>query len=83
MKTLLKLLLVVAVVNGSYRAGMAELNYSRFQDGIRSILARSTKATEEDVRELVLKRAAELGLPVSPERLEVSREGVTTTLKVS
>jgi hypothetical protein len=83
LKTLLKLLLVVAVINGSYQAGMAELNYSRFQDAIRSILALSTKTTVEEVRERVLKRAAELDLPVSPERLEISRAGVTTSLKLS
>ena len=83
MKTLLKLLLVAAVINAAYRGGMAELNYSRFQDSIRSILALSTKTSVEEVREQVLRRAAELELPVSPERLELSRTGVTTTLKVS
>jgi hypothetical protein len=83
MKTLLKLILVVVVINGSYRVGMAEYRYSQFKTAIRAILALAEKVPVEEVKASVLKRAAELDLPVSPERVEVSREGVTTRLKVS
>ena len=83
MKTLLKLILVVVVVFGAYRAGMAEYRFSQLKDSTNSILVLGTDTPVEDLRQQILKRASDLALPVSPESVEVTREGVRTTAKVS
>ena len=83
MKTLLKLLVVLAVVNGAYRFGMAEYHFSTFKDSTRSILVLGTQSPVETLREQILKRAADLKLPVVPDSVTVTREGVRTTANVS
>ncbi len=83
MKTLLKLIVVVAVLFGVYRAGMAEYQFSQLKDSTHSMLVLGTETPIEDIRQQILKRASDLALPVSPESVEVTREGIRTTAKVS
>ena len=83
MKTLLKLIVVGAVVFGAYRAGMAEYRFSRLKDSTRSILVLGEKTEIEDLKQQILNRAADLTLAVTPENVEVTREGVRTTAKVA
>ena len=83
MKTLLKLIVVGAVVFGAYRAGMAEYRFSRLKDSTHSMLMLGTKTPTEDLQQQILKRAGDLALPVSAENVEVTRDGVRTTAKVS
>jgi hypothetical protein len=83
MKTLLKLIVVVAVLFGAYRAGMAEYRFSQLKDSVHSQLTLGTDTPIEDLRQQILKRASDLALPVSPESVQVTREGIRTTAKVS
>ena len=83
MKTLLKLLVVVAILNGAYRMGMAEYRFSQLKETTRSVLALGTDTPVEDLRAQILKRAADLDLPVPPESIEVRRDGLRTVIKVS
>lgn len=83
MKTLLKLIVVGAIVFGSYRAGMAEYRFSQLKDSTRSILVLGEKTDLDDLKQQILKRAADLSLAVTPENVELTREGVRTTAKVS
>ena len=83
MKSLLKLIVAGAVVFGAYRAGMAEYRYSRLKDSTRSILVLGEKTALEDLKQQILKRAADLALTVPPENVELAREGVRTTATVS
>ena len=83
MKTLLKLIVVGVIVFGAYRAGMAEYKFSQLKDSTHSLLVLGTATEIEDLRQQILKRAGDLALPVPPENVEVRREGVRTTAKVS
>jgi hypothetical protein len=83
MKTLLKLIVVGVIVFGAYRAGMAEYRVSQLKDSTRSILVLGEKTELEDLKQQILNRAADLTLPLTPENVEVTREGVRTTAKVS
>ena len=83
MKTILKLLVVGAIVFGAYRAGMAEYKYSQLKDATHSLLVLGTATPLEDLKQQILKRAADLSLPVMPDNVEVTREGVRTTANVS
>ena len=83
MKTLLKLIVVVIVLNGAYRMGMSEYTHSQLTNSTTSILALSTNTSVEEIKAQILKRAADLDLPVSPDGVLVERESVRTTIKVS
>jgi hypothetical protein len=83
MKTVLKLLVVAAVVFGAYRAGMAEYRFSQLKDSTHSLLVLGTATPIEDLQQQILKRAADLALPVTPDNVQVTREGVRTTATVS
>lgn len=83
MKTFLKLLVVAVVLNGAYRIGMAEYRFSQLKDSTHSMLVLGTETPIEQLKEQVLKKAADLNLSVSPERVTVAREGVRTTVTVA
>jgi hypothetical protein len=83
MKTLLKLLVVVVILNGAYRMGMAEYRFSQLQESTRSMIVLGENTPVEELREQILKRAADLSLPVEAERIEVTRNGLRTAAKVS
>ena len=50
MKTLLKLLVVVAIVNAAYRFGMAEYRFSQLKESTKSILVLGTNTPVEELR---------------------------------
>ena len=83
MKTLLKLIVAGAIVFGAYRAGMAEYRYSQLKDSTHSLLVLGTETPTEDLQQQILKRASDLALPVLPENVQVTRDGVRTTATVS
>ena len=83
MKTLLKLLVVAAVVNGAYRFGMAEYRFSQLKDSTHSVLALGTNTPIEQLKDQILRKATDLSLPVSGERVSLAREGLRTSAAVS
>ena len=83
MKTLLKLLVVAVIINGAYRVGMDEYRFSQLKDAAHSMLVLGTHTPIEQLKEMVLQTAADLKLPVSPEKVLVGREGVRTSVSVS
>lgn len=83
MKTLLKLFVAGAVLFGAYRAGMAEYRYSQLKDSTHSVLVLGTETPIADLRQQILQRASDLALPVLPENVQVTRDGVRTTATVS
>jgi hypothetical protein len=83
MKTLLKLLVVAAVVNGAYRFGMAEYRFSQLKDSTHSVLVLGTKTPLEQLKGQILTKAAALRLPVADEKVSVARQNITTTAVVS
>lgn len=83
MKTLLKLLLVVAVINGAYRFGMAEYRFSQLNESTKSVLVLGTDTPVEELRDQILRRAGDLALPVPRDNVAVTREGLRTIAKVT
>lgn len=83
MKTLLKLLVVAAVVNGAYRLGMAEYRFSQLKESTRSVLVLGTNTPIEQLKDQILRKAVDLRLPVAEEQVSLRRENVRTTAAVS
>lgn len=82
MKTLLKLLVVAAVVNGAYRFGMAEYRFSQLKESTHSVLVLGTNTPIEELKEQILKKATELDLAVSAETVSLARENIRTNATV-
>ena len=80
---LLTLIVVAAVLNGAYQVGMDEYRYSQFKDSVHSRLTLGKDTPVEDLKQQMLQKAVELKLPVSEDKLTVSREGVRTSVSVS
>jgi hypothetical protein len=82
-KTLLKLLVVAAVLNGAYRFGIAEYRFSQLKDSTHSLLILGTNTPIEQLKDQILRKAADLRLPVDQDRVSIARENVRTTAAVS
>ena len=83
MKTLLKLIVVAAIINAAYRVGMAEYRYSQLKNSTNSLLVLGTNTPTDQIREQILRSAADLGLRVQPDKVDLTRAGLSTTVKVA
>jgi hypothetical protein len=82
-KTLLKLILVAVVINAAYRIGMAEYKYSQLKESTNSMLALGTNTPTDTIKEQILRKSAGLGLRIPPEKVNLTRDGLRTTVKVA
>jgi hypothetical protein len=83
MKTILKLLLAAAVLNACARGAAAAWTYYQFKDATEQTILFGGDATVEVLHEQILRRAAELEVPVDPQRVEVTRDGARTLARAS
>jgi hypothetical protein len=82
MKTIIKLVIALAVLNAVARGGFAYYNYYQLKDGTQELLTFGVDATTEELRDQVVAKAAELDLPVDPDNVDIRREGVRTSALV-
>lgn len=83
MKVLLKLVVIAAVLNAVYHLGMDEYRHSQFKDSVHTMLTLGTDTPVEELKQQMLQKAVDLKLPVSEDKVRVSRQGVRTTVTVS
>ena len=79
----MKLLVAAVVINGAYRVGMDEYRFSQLKDSAHSMLVLGTRTELEQLKEMVLQKAADLHLPVVEEKVILSRKEIRTTISVS
>jgi len=80
---LLTLVVVAAVLNGAYQLGTDEYRFSQLKDSTHSMLALGTNTEVEELKAKILQKAVALKLPVTEDKIMVSREGVRTSVSVS
>jgi hypothetical protein len=78
LKTIIKLLIVVAILNACARGAMAAWTYYQFKDATSQTILFGGNATVGDLEALILRRAAEYEVPIDPKNLEVTRDGPRT-----
>ena len=83
MKTIIKLLVVVAVLNAAARAGSAAWRYYQFKDAVEQSMIFGASTPLTDLHRQVLTRAAEIEVPVSAEDVTVQREAGRTWAEVA
>ena len=79
MKTILKLLVAIAVLNAVGRAGMAAVSYFQFKDETERLIVFDLTSTPEQLESQILDLGTRHGLPVPPESVSVERRGSRTT----
>jgi|RhiMetdeSRZDD1v2_1073273.scaffolds.fasta_scaffold68716_3 hypothetical protein len=76
MKTLLKLVVTLLVLNATARGAWAAYNYYQLKDAAQQLVTFSQKATSEQLQQEIVAKAEELNLPLKAEDVSVRRDGV-------
>ena len=78
MKTVVKLLLVAAVLNGAVRTAISALTYYQLKDSAQQMLVFGQRATPDELQEGIVGKASELSVPLTLENLVVRRDQLRT-----
>lgn len=74
MKTLIKLIVVGAVLLATWRVGSAYWAHYQFEDAVKEAAQVAQRADEQTLTAKVLDLADQLEIPLDPENLSVTRE---------
>jgi hypothetical protein len=83
LKTIIKILIAVALLNAAVRGGMAALTYYQFRDKTEQLVIFGADTPPEQLHEQILETATELEVPIVPENITVQREGTRTRAQAS
>lgn len=72
-RTLIKLVVVLVVLNALYRFGDAHWDHYKFEDSVQQLAQFSESATADDVRTKVLELARLQDIPLTTDNLTVTR----------
>jgi hypothetical protein len=82
-KTIIKLLITLAVLNAVWRAGSVAWSYYQFKDATQQALVFGGGTATNTLHTEIMSRAAEFDVPVAPENVSVQREGSRTWADVA
>lgn len=83
MKTIIKLLIVAAVVNATVRVAAVTWQHYQFEDASQQVLLFGRNATETQLHDLIAQRAIDFEIPIDPASIEVVREPSRTLARAS
>lgn len=78
MKTILKLIIMVAVLNAVARTGLVAWNYYQLKDAAKQMVTFGAQSSTTDLHNRILEKAAELNVPLPAENVNVHRQGMRT-----
>lgn len=78
MKTIIKLLIVAAVLHACVRGAMAAWSYYEFRDAAYQTILFGGGSSVGELEAQIMRRAEELQVPIDPQNLEVTRDGPRT-----
>ena len=79
-KTIVKILIALAVVNAAVRAGMTASSHYQLEDAAQQLIVFGARVPTAELSNQILDRAMELGVPLEPQNIEVRREGNRTVV---
>lgn len=80
MKTIIKVLIAVALLNAMYRTGVEAMKYYELKDAAYQIALFGGFDSEASLHARVMEKAADLQVPISPHQVTVRREGMHTAI---
>jgi hypothetical protein len=78
-KTVVKLLIALVILNATFRTGLVTWNYYQLRDEAQQQLVFGASTPTAVLHERILRRAADLDIPLAPDGLTVTRDGIRTT----
>ncbi len=70
---LLKLAVVILLLHAAWQVGSSYWTFYRFEDALQEVAQFGGNSTEQDLRASVKKVAADVGVPLEPERVTITR----------
>jgi type III secretion system FlhB-like substrate exporter len=83
LKTLIKLVIAVVLINAAYRAGTVFLKYYQFKDEIDQIVLFGQAEAAPQLKSEILQEATKRDVPLDEDDVMVRREGARTVADVS
>jgi hypothetical protein len=83
MKTIIKLIIAVIVLNATARLGMSALTQYQFRDAVQEAVLFGSHETTGELQAAILKEAEDLGVALEAEDVQVERQGMLTTAEAT
>ena len=83
MKTVVKLVIVLALLNAVARSAYAWWNYYQLKDGTQQLLTFGVDVTPDQLLGEIVQKATDLDIPLDAENVDVRRDGLRTSAAVS
>ena len=83
MKTILKLVVALALVNAAVRGGLVAMSYYQLKDAAQQEVTWGGRTPPAQLVSNVLEKAAELNVPLDAENVEASRNGDLTVIGIA
>jgi hypothetical protein len=82
-KTIIKILIAAAILNAAVRVGYAYAGFYQLEDAAQQLLTFGAQAQAGEIQRRMLEKAKELNVPLSPDDIEVKRDGLKTIASVA
>jgi hypothetical protein len=83
MTTIIKLVLVLALLTAAFQGGRATLSNYQFEDAVEQTLLFAPNATDEELIQRVVSLAEEYGLPVDADNIAISERASDRIIDVT
>ena len=83
MKTLIKLLIAAAIINGAARYGLSTWTQYQFRDAVQQILLFGSGASTDDLENEIMMEADRQDVPLEREKLDVQQRDMVVTAEAS
>ena len=83
MRTIVTLILVIAVLNAAGHAGTAYWKYYQFRDAAQETAVFGGKVPTYTIHQQIMDKAEKLEIPIDGDQVNVTREGSVTTIEAS
>jgi hypothetical protein len=83
MRTVIKLLVMLAILNAVFHTGRAAMTYYQLKDATEQMLTFGSQTPTAQLQSRILEKAGELDVPMQPEDVTVRRDGARTTAAAS
>jgi hypothetical protein len=82
-KTIIKLLIAVALINAVVRAGLVAARYYELKDAVQQLVTFGADAAPNDLQNHIMEKAEELQVPLNYDDVSVTRDGPRTVATAS
>ena len=79
MKTVIKLLIALAIINATARGGLAAAKYYQLKDQSQELVTFGGNIQPGELQDQIVAKAEALQLPLTSDDVEVTRQGMHTT----